>query len=245
MARLPRPLIPGVPAHVIVRGNDRQAIFKTDGDRIFFHRCLCESSRQGSVAVHAYVFMTNHVHLLVTEGVVGGLAGVIQSLGRRYVSYFNFLHGRTGTLWEGRYRSSLVETERYLIACQRYIEFNPVRAGIVRRPSDYSWSSHRHFVAGVPDDLVTPHSMILSLATDELGRREEYARLFEAEPPAEQTERIRHAINKGLAIGSDEFARSVNAVLGRPTTVRRRGRPAREGADADRFENTRISQIRL
>jgi putative transposase len=245
MARLPRLRIPGVPVHVIVRGNDRQVVFRTDGDRVFFHRCLWESSRQGGAAIHAYVFMTNHIHLLVTEGAAGALSDTIQSLGRRYVSYFNFLHGRTGTLWEGRYRSSLVETERYLITCQRYIEMNPVRSGIVRRPSDYPWSSHRHFVAGQPDDLVTPHSLILSLAKDERERRKEYARLFESEPSAEDTERIRKAINKGLPIGSDEFALSVGVALGRPTTVRRRGRPAKCATDADQFENARISQIRV
>src|SRR4051812_18507564 len=134
MPRLPRFFAEGVPSHVILRGNNRQAVFLTEGDRIFFHRCLAELAQESSVAVHAYVFMTNHVHLLATGALRASISKLMQRLGTRYVGYFNYLHDRTGSLWEGRYKASLVEAERYFLTCQRYIELNPVRAGMVTHP---------------------------------------------------------------------------------------------------------------
>jgi len=169
--------------------------------------------------------MTNHVHLLATEQRTEALADTIQSMGRRYVSYFNFLHRRTGTLWEGRYRSALIESERYLLTCQRYIEMNPVRARIVLRPEDFHWSSHRYHVAGVADDLVTPHTMFLSLGDSEAVRRRAYAALFEAQGLDEEIEAIRDAVNKGWAMGSDEFCRDLERLIGRPASQRPLGRP--------------------
>jgi len=123
--------------HVIVRGNDRQDTFRTEGDRLFFHRCLSDLSREAGVNVHAYVLMTNHVHLLVTGRNAAAVPDLVQRLGRRYVGYFNYLHKRTGTLWEGRYKATLVEADRYFLVCQRYIELNPVRAGIAGNPESF------------------------------------------------------------------------------------------------------------
>jgi putative transposase len=169
--------------------------------------------------------MSNHVHLLATEQRTEALADTIQAMGRRYVSYFNFLHRRTGTLWEGRYRSTLIESERYLLRCQRYIEMNPVRAGLVLRPEDFHWSSHRYHVAGVADDLVTPHTMFLSLGESEAVRRRAYAALFEAQALDDEIQSIRDAVNKGWAMGSDEFCRDLERLTGRATSPRPLGRP--------------------
>src|SRR5688572_25335981 len=184
MARLPRPFIPGLPCHVRIRGNNRQAIFRSEGDRVFLHRCLIESTRRNGVDVHAYVFMTNHVHLLATSALPGAMGRAIQSLGRRYVSYFNYLYGRTGTLWEGRFKSNPVKADRYFLACMRYIEMNPVRAGIVNTPGNFVWSSHGFHANGKPDDLVTPHEVYLGLGKSEASRRSAYLHLFDsAEDP--------------------------------------------------------------
>jgi putative transposase len=225
MARLPRIDIPGWPVHLVVRGNDRQDIFRSEGDRIYFHRCLVERVKRHDVSVHAYVLMTNHVHLLATSTAPGALARVIQSMGRRYVSYFNYLYGRTGTLWEGRYRSSIVEADRYLLACHRYIEMNPVRAGIVAVPGDYRWSSHRCNAWGRPDDLVTPHPLYLSLGPDESARHEGYRGLFECAPDGSELEAIRAAMNKGWALGGSSFRQQVEGVTGRRSAPAPRGRP--------------------
>ncbi len=146
MARLPRLSIPGYPHHVIQRGNNRQAIFLNDADRERMLDLLLEHSVKNQVAIHAYVLMDNHFHLLATPETAEGLPAMMQAVGRSYVRYFNDRAGRTGTLWEGRYRSTLIETERYLLACMAYIDLNPVRAGMVHAPLDFAWSSHAHYV---------------------------------------------------------------------------------------------------
>lgn len=224
MARLPRLLLPGFPVHLVVRGNDRQPIFRSEGDRIFFHRCLVETTQRFEVTVHAYVFMTNHVHLLATASRARSHSQVVQAMGRRYVSYFNFLHGRTGTLWEGRFRSSIVESDRYLLACQRYIERNPVRACIVAAPRDYAWSSHRCIAEGRSDDLVTPHELALGLGFDEASRRRAYRKLFDQAPDDEEIERIRDALNYGWGLGSADFCAFVESQAGRAAARRTAGR---------------------
>ena len=224
MARLPRIDVPGWPAHLVVRGNDRQDIFRSDGDRIYFHRCLVETVRRHGVSVHAYVLMTNHVHLLATSNAAGSFARVIQAMGRRYVSYFNYLYDRTGTLWEGRYRSSIVEVDRYLLACHRYIEMNPVRAGMVGVPGDYPWSSHGFNARGRPDDLVTPHGVYLALGQDQPARQRGYSGLFECALGSGEIEAIRTAMNKGWALGGPSFCELVEDATGRRAAPARRGR---------------------
>ena len=159
MARLPRLTVAGYPHHVIQRGNDRQAIVRDDADRERLLALWQEHAQSFKVAIHAYVIMDNHFHLLVTPETGDGLPMMMQAVGRAYVRYFNLRHKRTGTLWEGRYRSYLIESERYLLACMVYIDLNPVRAGMVVRLEDYRWSSYRHSIGQSGDKLVTPHAL--------------------------------------------------------------------------------------
>jgi putative transposase len=212
MARLPRLRIPDYPLHVVVRGNNRQLIFRSDGDRLFFHRTLTEVSRKFGARVHAYVYMPNHVHLLVSGAQEMSVSKTIQSLGRRYVAYFNLIHRRTGTLWEGRFHSSLVDTERYFLACQRYIELNPVRAGMCCHPSEFEWSSHRHYARGLPDDLITRHAL-----HDEHFHSgpAAYCRIFDHDVPRETIQAIRDAVHHGWALGDDHFRARITELSGR------------------------------
>jgi putative transposase len=157
MARRPRLRIAGVPQHVIRRGNNRQPTFFADDDYGFYLECLREATRKHGCAIHAYVLMTNHVHLLATSNHPEAMSYVMRDLGRRYVQYVNFVYRRSGTLWEGRFKASLVDTETYLLRCCRYIECNPVRARMVVHPGDYRWSSYRFHAEGAPDRLLSTH----------------------------------------------------------------------------------------
>jgi putative transposase len=227
MARLPRLSFPGLPVHAVVRGNDRQEIFRSEGDRVFFHRCLVETTRRHGASIHAYVLMSNHVHLLATGNHPDSLARVIQSMGRRYVSYFNYLYDRTGTLWEGRFRSCLVETDRYLLACYRYIEMNPVRAGITQMPGNFAWSSYRFNARGMEDDLVTPHPLYVDLGLNETIRRSAYRKLFECETEQDELSLIRNSLNKGWALGGGVFCSQLEKTSGRRAAPAKRGRKSR------------------
>jgi len=160
MARLPRLTLPGFAHHVIQRGNNRQAIFFTSADYQMMLALLEESARKFGVAIHAYVLMSNHFHLLVTPQTQEGLPHMMQAIGRRYVRYFNDAQHRSGTLWEGRYKSALIQSERYLLACMVYIDLNPVRAGLAATPADYPWSSHAHYAGLRIDKLITPHALM-------------------------------------------------------------------------------------
>ena len=160
MPRLPRFFVPCTPLHVIQRGNDRAPIFGGVADLAFFRGCLAHAARRHAVAIHAYVLMTNHVHLLVTPTFAMSVPKMMQSIGRIYVQYFNSVYRRTGTLWEGRYKAAIVDDERYLLTCMRYIELNPVRAHMAASPGDFGWSSFRANACGAPDDLVVPHTAI-------------------------------------------------------------------------------------
>jgi putative transposase len=227
MARLPRLWIPGLPVHLVIRGNNRQAIFRSDGDRVFFHRCLVEISERCGVETHAYVLMSNHVHLLATGMDADSISRMIQATGRRYVSYFNYLYKRTGTLWEGRFRSSVVQTDRYLLTCQRYIELNPVRAGIVANPLNFAWSSHRCLAEGKADDLVRPHALYMALSKDESARRLAYRALFDSAIPPETMAAIRHSVQSGWALASEDHCGQLGLQSGRRAAPLPRGRKAR------------------
>jgi len=227
MARLPRLCVPGVPNHVMVRGNDRQPIFTCEGDRLAFIGWLREEARKNELAIHAYVLMTNHVHLLMTPSSAKGMATAIQAVGRKYVPRFNRLRKRTGTLWEGRYRSTLVESVRYAMTCQRYIELNPVRAGMVPEPAEHIWSSYLHYAHGKPDDLLTPHIHYLCLGEDGWQRQRSYRQMFAQPLEAETLELIRTACHHGWALGSDEFCLQMESMTGRRARPRRKGRTAR------------------
>src|SRR3954463_15530141 len=175
MARPPRLELPGVPLHVVQRGNNRAACFFNDTDRRFYLKCLRKAASSRGCAVHAYVLMTNHVHLLVTPPEEGAVGAMMQDIGRRYVRIINTIHGRTGSLWEGRFKSSLIDSERYLLICHRYIEANPVRAGMVAHAGEYAWSSHSHFMGARADPFLAAHPLYLALGTSESERRAAFA----------------------------------------------------------------------
>lgn len=221
MARRPRLELPGVALHVIQRGNNRAACFHADNDRSLYLRCLREAARRYHCAIHAYVLMANHVHLLVTPSVQGAVAGMMQDLGRRYVRLFNKRYERTGTLWEGRYKSCLIDSEAYLLTCHRYIELNPVRAGMVRDPLQYRWSSHAHYALGAASTLLTRHELLDRLA----GSMESFMAGFRDQIKPETLQRIRTATRKGWALGEDDFLNRVEGVLGRSVRPPKRGRP--------------------
>jgi putative transposase len=217
--------LPGVPQHVIQRGNNRAGCFYGDADRRFFLKCLAESAAHRGCAVHAYVLMSNHVHLLVTPSATGAVAAVLQDVGRRFVRVINTIHGRTGTLWEGRFKSSLVDSENYLLACHRYIELNPVRAGLVTGPADYPWSSHAHYGGYRVNSLITVHVGYLSLGAPTGERRTAFRSLFAASLDDGVVNHIRDAINTDSALGSETFMNDTEAKLGRSVRLPRRGRP--------------------
>lgn len=194
-------------------------------DRLVFADYLVSTMKQHHCCIHAYVFMTNHVHLLVTPNEIGGISRMMQSLGRRYVRYFNMRYHRTGTLWEGRYRSTLIESERYLLTCYRYIELNPVRAGLVTDASEYRWSSHAANAFGAYDPLVSPHERYSALGLDPDTRRRAYRALFEVAIEADILTEIRQATNLEWALGSETFRAKVGAVFHRRAAPLRRGRP--------------------
>lgn len=227
MARLPRYLVPGQPQHVIQRGNNRSPVFLGTLDCQLFLRCLWAACERHGCLIHAYVLMTNHFHLVMTPMNRVGIGRALQSVGRRYVRHFNDVHGRSGTLWEGRYRATLIDTARYLLVCQRYIELNPVRAGMTERPEDYPWSSYRANAMGVRDPLITPHRLYLALATDADRRREAYRSLFLTPLEHSRLEQIREATNKGWALGEAEAFEGGGLRVNRRTRPLPPGRPGR------------------
>jgi putative transposase len=223
VARLPRLTIAGLPHHVIQRGNDRRAIFVDDADRERYLATLREIAGAARLVVHAYALMPNHVHLLATPQSAGDVGRVIQALGRRYVRWFNDRHTRTGALFEGRYRSTVVEADRYLLACMRYIELNPVRAGLASEPAEFRWSSHRHHIGRAVDPLVTDHPVYWALGNTPFERQAAYLRLFEHDPPEAELASIRQSTHGGWMLGSVEAATRL-ATTRRPTP-RKAGRP--------------------
>jgi putative transposase len=206
---MPRPrrvVLPSVPLHIIQRGNNRIPCFASRNDYLAYLDMLRECAFDCGCAVHAYVLMSNHVHLLLSPDDDDGASTMMQRLGRRYVLYFNRRHARTGTLWEGRFRSSLVQDERYLMVCHRYIELNPVRACMVDSPSDYPWSSHRANAFGQQDSLLTPHSLYTRLGGDAMTRQAAYQHLFNEALSNETLDQLRQAGNGNRPLGaiSDE-----------------------------------------
>lgn len=225
MARLPRISPAGVPVHIIQRGNNRHACFASDEDHGAYAGWLTEYSRKYNVDIHAWVMMTNHVHLLGTPRNDGAVSSMMQALGRRYVRYFNFEHKRSGTLWEGRYKSCLVQEERYLLAVYRYIELNPVRAEMVTDPGEYRWSSYMVNALGKASNLCTPHPEYLSLGAKLPECRKNYRALFPLYIDEVLLEEIRVNTNKGLAVGHDRFKDKIEMLTGRRVRTKKRGRP--------------------
>lgn len=228
MARLPRQAIAGYPHHVIQRGHNRQRVFVDDADRRQYLAWLHEAGLAHGLTVHAYVLMDNHVHLLATPTRDDGLSRAMQDLGRRYVRWFNRRHGRSGTLWEGRFRSSLIEADRYLLACQRYIESNPVRAGMVAAAADWPWSSHRHHVGLVADPLVQPHATVWALGNTPFERESAYAALFDEVARQQADDWMRARMARGKPIASTDFQSSLERSRGLRLIARPVGRPRGE-----------------
>lgn len=205
MARLPRLTLAGYPHHVIQRGNNRQPIFRSAADHEYLLGLLYDNARKFDVVIHAYVLMGNHFHLLMTPATDKGLPQMMQAVGRSYVRYFNDLHERSGTLWEGRYRSTLIQTDRYLLACMAYIDLNPVRAGLVAEAGDYPWSSFGHYAGLRSDRLVTPHPLFWTLGNTPFAREVAYAEMVRAGLAPRQQDAMTRSVLSGWALGEPEF----------------------------------------
>jgi putative transposase len=230
MPRHTRLCPPGIPQHVIQRGNNRQACFGGPEDYAAYAHWLREHAGQLGVEIHAWVFMTNHVHLLLTPRQEAGVSALMQTLGRRYVRYFNTVYQRSGTLWEGRFKSCLVQSSDYLLKCHRYIELNPVRASMVNEPADYPWSSYRSNALGVDSSLLTPHPEYLSLGAEPAVRLKRYRALFGHALDAECIEAIRDNTQQGLVFGGERFRDELETLLGRRMRKGLAGRPRREAS---------------
>lgn len=238
MPRRPRLNLAGLPLHVIQRGNNRAACFFGEDDyRFYLHWLKAGADKQGC-AVHAYALMTNHVHLLLSPEKPGAASALMQALGRRYVQYVNRFYKRSGTLWEGRFKASLVSAEEYLLRCYRYIELNPVRAGMVRDPSEYSWSSYRHHALGEANALVRDHELFRSLGREGAERQAAYRALFRSELDAEAVSEIGKSVNGGFPLGGKSFVKEVAAALGRRAVPGRPGRRKKQSAPGIEGEQT-------
>lgn len=229
MARLPRLTVPGYPHHIIQRGNNRQAIFSESADYELLLHLIDEHARKQRVAVHGYVLMSNHFHLLATPETAEGIPQLMQSVGRRYVRNYNMRQGRTGTLWEGRYKSTLIQAERYLLNCMAYMDLNPVRAGMVADPGDYRWSSYLHYIGRQHDKLITPHPLYWELGNTPFARDQAYADLVRAGVSDQQQRALTDATLRGWALGEPDYVadlqrrterRVQKAAAGRPTSRR-------------------------
>lgn len=237
MARKPRFNLAGLTQHVIQRGNNRQATFFAETDYGFYLDCLGEAAQQYGCALHAYVLMTNHVHLLATPGQPDGLSRMMQSVGRRYVQYVNYSYRRSGTLWEGRYKASPVQDERYLLLCSRYIELNPVRANMAQGPEDYRWSSYRANALGEADARLTRNAEYVALGKNEDERLAAYRALFATQLDTESVAELRSAVNREGITGESRFTFEIEAALQRRVQPRPRGRPRKDAGVGMAMEN--------
>jgi len=215
MARMPRIVVPGQALHIIQRGVNRQAVFYAGEDYRFYLDVLEESLQRYGCALHAYVLMTNHVHLLMTPTDDSGPSNVMQSVGRRYVRHVNGCYRRTGTLWEGRFKSALINSERYLLTCSRYIEMNPVRAQMVEHPKDYVWSSYQTNAEGKENTLISAHELYTRLGGTPKARREEYSALFDSHIDADGIKNIREGTERGNVVGDGRFREEIESMLKR------------------------------
>lgn len=225
MARLPRLIIPNQPHHIIQRGNNRQPIFVDEEDYLYFLKWMREAARLFKVAIHAYVLMPNHIHLLASPSDVSGLAKMMQWIGRYYVPYFNHKHQRVGTLWQGRYKATVIDSERYFMVCCRYIELNPVRAYIVQVPSEYRWSSFAHHAGIAVDPYITDHPLYWALGNTPFDRQATYKQLMEQALTLREATEINEATHKGWALGSEQFKQGLEKQTNRRVRPAKRGRP--------------------
>ena len=225
MPRKPRFTLPGIPQHVIQRGNNREPCFFAEEDYGRYLNDLKETAAKHSCHIHAYVLMTNHVHLLVTPTQEHSISDMMQALGRRYVYYVNKTYRRSGTLWEGRFKASLIDSEAYLLTCMRYIEMNPVRALMVEHPGDYRWSSYGTNAQGKTNAVITPHPLYLVLDQQAEERQKAYRELFRGHLDIETLHDIRDALNHELVLGRSYFKEKIEQVTQRQTELGKAGRP--------------------
>jgi putative transposase len=225
MARLARILVSGYPHHIILRGNNRQPIFNSSADYQLMLGLLQELTSIHQVEMHSYVLMGNHLHLLVTPRIDNGLSKCMQTLGSQYVRYFNKKQGRTGTLWEGRFKSSLIETEKYFLACMVYIDLNPVRAGMVTEPGLYPWSSHNHYAGKKTDPWLTPHPMYWNLGNTPFAREIAYTNLVQQGISSDQQSKLTQTVLGGWALGDEGFLQNLQKLSSRRLTQGKPGRP--------------------
>ena len=228
MPRRPRLVYPGVPLHIIQRGNNRQACFFAEDDYLFYLDCLQKYAKEAGCAIHAFILMTNHVHLLLTPAKQSSAGQLMKRLGQRYVQYINRTYKRTGTLWEVRFRSCITQQENYLLICQRYIELNPVRASMVEHPGEYRWSSYRTNALGENSQILTPHSIYLLLGKTIDERQTAYGALFNLFLEPDIIDNIRRVTNGNFALGSDRFQDEIAHALNRRVKPGAAGRPRKQ-----------------
>jgi putative transposase len=233
MARLPRLVIPQQAHHIVQFGVDRQSIFRMPDDYSAFLAWLREAAKQYKVAIHAYVLMPNHVHILATPSDSEGLARMMQWVGRHYVPYFNRKYERSGTLWQGRFKATVIDAANYLMTCSRYIELNPVRAGMVAHPADYQWSSYAHHIGVKPDSLITEHALYWALGNTPFERDIAYKHLTEQVLTPKELQDLRETANKGWVLGSEAFKVKLEAQLNRQVRPGKRGRPVKQMVDGE------------
>jgi len=232
MPRRPRIRLVGHPQHVVQRGHNREACFFAEEDYLFYLNWLKEGIQKYQCELHAYALMTNHVHLLITPGKTDSITRLMQSLGRRYAQYVNRIYKRSGSVWEDRFKASLIQAEEYLLTCYRYIELNPVRADMVGDPSEYRWSSYRWHGLGQNNPLITDHPLYLALGRSEEERRASYRALFRAHLDDEALDQIRVTTNKGVPLGDERFRKQIEMAVGKRVDEKRRGRKERQASAA-------------
>ena len=228
MARLPRLSLAGYPHHIILRGNNRQAIFMDSADFQQMLALLQANAQDQQVQIHAYVLMSNHLHLLLTPLQNDSLPKMMQAVGRSYVLYFNKRHGRSGTLWEGRYRSTLIQTERYLLACMAYIDLNPVRASMVVQAADYLWSSHGHYIGRQNEAWLSPHPLYWEMGNTPFAREAAYAAMVQSGIGQKQQQALTSSALSGWALGEDAFVEGLQKQTPRRVNAAKAGRPFRK-----------------
>lgn len=239
MARLPRLFVKGMVQHVIVRGKDLRDVFLGEADYLFYLSCLEDTTERYNCHIHAYVLMPNHLHLLVSPESKESLSRTLQSIGRRYVQYYNQVFGRSGSLWDSRYKATVIDTDRYLLTCMRYIELNPVRAMQVKHPKLYPWSSYRHNAWGETNRLLTPHILYRKLGRSAAARQAAYRLLFKSRITSIDLEAIRYATNQGWALGDDKFKDRLQTFTKRRVKPLPKGRPRLKKLE-DRTISSRI-----
>jgi putative transposase len=227
MPRKPRFYILGVPAHIVQRGRSREPVFFEDDDYRAYLGWLVEASERYGCALHAYALMTNHIHILATPEKKQSLSLMMQYIGRHYVPYINYTYGTSGSIWEGRYKSSLIQDDQYLLTCMRYIELNPVRADMVNTPSMYQWSSYRSNAQGKHDIAVTQHPLYKKLGRNSMERMQAYKALFKAHIDQVEHDKIQKAYQTGTPLGNDYFREKIEQKLKCKVGQDRRGRPSK------------------